>query len=155
MGAAGSKAAARTFGASRATARAADSLPLSGPVAADAAKGAWRVACGARRRHPSLLCECCVTGCTVPRGHCSRRCAAAGARNTPAAQHAREHNLSLEEAEQVDNRDAALGSLLDRLAGAIQGKAVSIMPSQVRAREAARWHGQLCSCLGCARARAR
>jgi hypothetical protein len=42
------------------------------------------------------------------------------------------HNLTLAEAEAEDSKDQALGGLLDRLGGAIEGKTVSIMPTEVR-----------------------
>lgn len=47
-----------------------------------------------------------------------------------AAKQAHRPSLTLEQEEQLESKDQALGSLLDQLGGAIKGKALQITPSQ-------------------------
>jgi hypothetical protein len=48
-----------------------------------------------------------------------------------AAQHAQRTVLTLEEEEQQEARDESLGTMLDKLGGAIQGTSLNIMPTEV------------------------
>jgi hypothetical protein len=48
-----------------------------------------------------------------------------------AAQHVQRPSLTLEQEEEMERKDADLGSLLDRLGGSIHGKALNISPSKV------------------------
>eukprot|EP00882_Tetradesmus_deserticola_P006294 GHRQ01006623.1.p1 GENE.GHRQ01006623.1~~GHRQ01006623.1.p1 ORF type:complete len:169 (+),score=67.25 GHRQ01006623.1:88-594(+) len=47
-----------------------------------------------------------------------------------AAQHAQRAVLSIEEEEQQEARDESLGTLLDKLGGAVQGTSLNIMPTE-------------------------
>jgi hypothetical protein len=48
-----------------------------------------------------------------------------------AAQHARRAVLTIEEEEQLEARDESLGTMLDKLGGAIHGTSLNIMPTEV------------------------
>lgn len=54
-----------------------------------------------------------------------------------AAQHAQRKVLTLEEEEQHEARDESLGSMLDKLGGAIHGTSLNIMPTEVSSSNAA------------------
>lgn len=116
MGSAGSKAAGRSYNAVQAgSASVAGQQQLTGSVALDAARGAF--VWGARRIRRTTLCAWVTC---VPLLHA-------------AAQHVQRPSLTLEQEEELERKDAALGSLLDRLGGSIHGKALHITPSKVPA----------------------
>lgn len=54
----------------------------------------------------------------------------------PAAAQVSRPQLTFEQEEELESKDQALGSFLDQLGSAIQGKAVNITPSRVRVRTA-------------------
>lgn len=141
MGSAGSKAAGRSYNAVQAGSAsvAGQQQQLTGSLALDAARGALGSGGSASGVQPVRMGLTCV-----PLLHA-------------AAQHVQRPSLTLEQEEELEGKDAALGSLLDRLGGSIHGKALHITPSKVTAacaltddgRNAHVFHTPTPQCLPC------